>query len=536
LLLFFGLAFVCFRYEKKIQINQKQSIKLFNNKIMKIMIPTKRMKTLGFFVLIVAVSVATNLTTNYVSQKHEVFENDQNQLPVDYAKFAHASKAMDTDFTLAAELSVHAVVHVKTKTPVQQIQMQQFGFPNDPFFEYFFGRPNQQQKQQEMPMQEASGSGVIISSDGYIVTNNHVIDKSKDIEVTLNDKRTFKAKLIGADPNTDIALIKIDAEKLPVILFGNSDSLKVGQWVLAVGNPFNLTSTVTAGIVSAKGRDINILNAPMKIESFIQTDAAVNPGNSGGALVNTRGELVGINTAIASQTGSYAGYAFAVPVSIVQKVVADIRQYGVVQRAVLGVSLGEITDTLAKEKKLKTLEGAYVAEVVKGSAAESAGIKAGDVINNVNGVGVTTRTQVMEQIARYRPGDKITITVVRGNEAKEFKVQLKNRQGNTEVVSSQTSDDVLGAVYKEVNPKTKEQLNLENGLEIKSISKGKFADAGIKPGFIIVKINNQAIRTAEDVQAAYDAVINNGEKEKVFYIAGVYPNGKVAYYAINLAD
>ena len=316
---------------------------------------TKRMKMLGFFGLVVVVSVATNLATNLVSKKHEDLGNQENQLPVTYAKFAHAANAMETDFTVAAELSVHAVVHVKTKTPMK---VQQFGgFQNDPFFDYFFGRPqpNQRAPKEEVPMQEGVGSGVIITNDGYIVTNNHVVDGSSDIEVTLNDKRTFKAKLIGTDPNTDLALIKIDAEKLPVIAFGNSDSLKVGQWVLAVGNPFNLTSTVTAGIVSAKARNINIINSQMKIESFIQTDAAVNPGNSGGALVNTQGELVGINTAIASQTGSYAGYSFAIPVSIVQKVVSDIRQYGVVQRAVLGIEIRDIDSQFAKDKKLKTL-------------------------------------------------------------------------------------------------------------------------------------------------------------------------------------
>jgi serine protease Do len=344
---------------------------------MKTMNVSKRMRMLGFFGLVVVVSVATNLTANYVTHKQsDEFKGQEGKIPATYARFSQAGSGLETDFTLAAELSVHAVVHVKTKTPVQQMQMQQFGFPNDPFFQYFFGQPGQRQpRQQEEPMQEASGSGVIISSDGYIVTNNHVVDKSKEIEVTLNDKRTFKAKLVGADPNTDIALLKIDADKLPVILFGNSDSLKVGQWVLAVGNPFNLTSTVTAGIVSAKARNINIINSQMKIESFIQTDAAVNPGNSGGALVNTKGELVGINTAIASQTGSYAGYSFAVPVSIVKKVVADIRQYGVVQRAMLGVEISDINDKLAKEKGLKSLEGAYVGKVSDNSAAKKAGIK-----------------------------------------------------------------------------------------------------------------------------------------------------------------
>ena len=495
---------------------------------------SKRMRTLGFFGLVVAVSLATNLATNLLKNKsNDEIGVKQNQIPAAYTKFSGASSAMETDFTVAAELSVHAVVHVMTKTPMK---VQQFGgYPNDPIFEYFFGRPQQNQPK-EAPMQEGVGSGVIISDDGYIVTNNHVVDGSSDIEVTLNDKRTFKAKLIGKDPNTDIALIKIDAKDLPVIVFGNSDSLKVGQWVLAVGNPFNLTSTVTAGIVSAKARDINIIDSQMKIESFIQTDAAVNPGNSGGALVNTRGELVGINTAIASQTGSYSGYSFAIPVSIVQKVVADLRKYGVAQRAVLGVEISDINSQLAKDKKLKTLEGAYVGKVNEESAAKKAGIKAGDIINNVNGVQVNSATELQEQIGRYRPGDKITITVVRNDSEEKLNVELKNRQGNYSVVSSENNVDILGATYKEISDKTRQQFGLDFGLEIKTISKGKFADSGIKPGYIILKINNQAIRSVDDIKSAYDSVINNGEQEKVFYIAGLYPNGKATYYAIDLSN
>ena len=493
---------------------------------------TKRMKSLGFFVLVVAVSVATNLTTSFVSHKSEGLDGQDNQLPKGYAKFASASRAMETDFTVAAELSIHAVVHVKTKTP-QKIQQFGGGF-NDPFFQYFFGQP--QQRPQELPMQEASGSGVIITKDGYIVTNNHVVDQSAEIEVTLNDKRTFKAKVIGADPNTDIALIKIEAENLPVIAFGNSDSLKVGEWVLAVGNPFNLTSTVTAGIVSAKARNINIINSQMKIESFIQTDAAVNPGNSGGALVNTRGELVGINTAIASQTGSYAGYSFAVPVSIVQKVVADIRKFGVVQRAILGVEIKDITNELAKDKNLKTLEGAYVGKVADNSAAKKAGVKEGDIINAVNGITVKSVAELQEQIGRYRPGDKISINIIREGKDQKLTVELRNRQGSTGVVSSQTSEEVLGATYKELTDKQKQQFGIDYGVEVKSLSKGKLADQGIKPGFIILKINNQQINNAEDVQNAYDAAVNNGQQEKVLLIAGLYPNGKIIYYAINLAE
>ena len=496
---------------------------------------SKKTKTFVFFVAVAAVSVASTLTTNYVSTKNNNdFSFQNNEVPARYADFSKAAKAMDTDFTLAAELSIHAVVHVKTKSPMRN---QQFGGMSDPFFEYFFGRPQRPDQQGEAPMREGSGSGVIISTDGYIVTNNHVIDNAKEIEVTMNDNRTFKAKLVGADPNTDIALLKIEAEKLPVIIFGNSDSVRVGEWVLAVGNPFNLTSTVTAGIVSAKARSINIINSPLKIESFIQTDAAVNPGNSGGALVNTRGELIGINTAIASQTGTYAGYAFAVPVSIVQKVVSDIRQFGVVQRAVLGVQMGDITDKLAKEKNLKTLEGAYVGEVVQGSAAEKAGIKKEDVIIKINDVNIKSSAQLQEQVGRYSPGDKITVTVLRDNKQVTMKAELQNRQGNTGIVSSTDSNvDNLGVEFKEVDAKLKEKFQLEYGLEVKSVTKGKFQEAGIKPGFIIVKINNSPIREAKDIETLLDEAINTSDKFKVLNIAGIYPNGRITYYAINLAD
>jgi Do/DeqQ family serine protease len=487
------------------------------------------------FVAVVAISVVTTLTTSYFSHNPgSVFSTtDSNGIPATYARFANASNALDTDFTLAAELSIHAVVHVKTKTPVQ---VQSYGGFNNPFFEYFFGRPQQPQQQQELPMQEGSGSGVIISNDGYIVTNNHVVDRSKEIEVTLNDKRTYKATLVGADPNTDIALLKIEAEDLPVVLFGNSDSIKVGEWVLAVGNPFNLTSTVTAGIVSAKARNINIINAQMKIESFIQTDAAVNPGNSGGALVNTRGELVGINTAIASQTGSYAGYSFAVPVSIVQKVVSDLRQFGAVQRAILGVSMGDITNELAKEKNLKTLEGAFVGEVVENSAAEKAGIKKEDVIIKVNDVRIKSSAQLQEQIGRYSPGDKVSITVLRNNKELKLDAELKNREGNTSLVTATAKIDVLGAEFEELSDKIKAQLRLEYGLEVKSIKKGKLQDAGVKTGFVIVKINNRPIRTTDDLETAFENAVNTNDQFKVLSIAGIYPNGKVAYYAVNLEE
>jgi Do/DeqQ family serine protease len=322
-------------------------------------------------------------------------------------------------------MSVGAVVHVKTKYNVYGKQYV------DPFYQFFFGRPQQQPMQQA----QATGSGVILSEDGYIVTNNHVIQQANEIEVVLNDKRAFTAELIGTDPNTDIALLKIDAKGLPTLEMGNSDDLKVGEWVLAVGNPFNLTSTVTAGIVSAKARNINILDAEMKIESFIQTDAAVNPGNSGGALVNTRGELVGINTAIASQTGSYAGYAFAVPTSIVQKVVADLRQFGSVQRALLGIRMLDITSEVQQYYRLNTLEGVYIAEVVSGGAAEKGGVEEGDVITAVDGLKVNSSSELQEKIARKNPGDEVTLTVLRDNKRIDLRVTLTSAAQKPQVQS-----------------------------------------------------------------------------------------------------
>jgi serine protease Do len=495
---------------------------------------TNKSKVVVLLLAVVGLTVATNLATDYFknSGKQQSFYNEAGfKVPASLANYTPGQGLVD--FTTAAEKSVHAVVHVKTKSPVEQ---QQFGF-NNPFFEHFFGRPQQPGQQQEAPLREGSGSGVIISTDGYIVTNNHVIEGSKEIEVTMNNNQTFKATLVGADKNTDIALLKIEAENLPVIPFGNSDDLKVGEWVLAVGNPFNLTSTVTAGIVSAKARNINILNAAMKIESFIQTDAAVNPGNSGGALVNTRGELVGINTAIASRTGSFAGYAFAVPTSIVQKVVTDMRKFGVVQRAVLGVRMTDITSELAKEKNIKSLNGAYVSEIVEGSAAQKAGIKADDVIINVNGVEIKTSAQLQEQIGRYSPGDKITVDVLRDNKVVKIKVELKNIQGNTAIVKSDiNATDLLGARFKELTDKQKEKLGVENGIEVEAVNRGKLQQQGVRATFVIVRVNNQPINNTKGLERIIDETLNSNQSDKALFIAGVYPNGRVVYYAVNLAD
>lgn len=375
---------------------------------------TKLTEFLSVAVVAAAVSAGTCYLTGH-KQSNQLTLSEQNVIPTHYTASRHDAGASfaPVDFTEAAERSVEAVVHVKTK----YYQQQQYV---DPFYQFFFGRPQQSQQ----PSAMASGSGVILSDDGYIVTNNHVIEGARDIEVVLNDKRTYAAQLIGRDPNTDLALLKIEATNLPVITIGNSDDLKVGEWVLAVGNPFNLTSTVTAGIVSAKARSINILQADMKIESFIQTDAAVNPGNSGGALVNTKGELVGINTAIASQTGSYAGYAFAIPTAIMQKVVGDLRQFGSVQRALLGIRMMDINQEVKDHFGLESMEGVYVAEVVSGTAADKAGMKSGDVIVQVDGRSINSSNQLQEQIGRKNPGDQIVVLVRRGGRSVTLEVTL----------------------------------------------------------------------------------------------------------------
>lgn len=447
--------------------------------------------------------------------------------PVTFSNAA-VSSALETDFTQAAENTVNAVVGIKST--VRQNQNQ--NITGDPFFDFFFGhRGGNAQPQPKVGF----GSGVIVSSDGYIVTNNHVVDGSDEVEITLNDKRTFNARVVGTDPATDLALLKIEAEDLPIVKFGDSDNLKVGEWVLAVGNPFQLTSTVTAGIVSAKARSIGIISnqQTMGIESFIQTDAAVNPGNSGGALVNTRGELVGINTAIYSQTGNFAGYSFAVPSSIVSKVITDLKQYGAVQRAVLGVMIRDINAELAKEKDLTTQSGAYVEGVNERSAALEAGIEKGDIIVAVNNVPVKTVSALQEQVNRYRPGDKIKVTVLRGKQNKDFTVTLKNYQGNTEVTKV-LGMDVLGAAFKEVNPETKRQLGIRTGIQVTGIKKGKFQNAGIRDGFIVLRVNDQAITSVQDMERVFDSIMKNGASEKVMFIAGVYPNGKTGYYAVDL--
>lgn len=447
-----------------------------------------------------------------------------------------------TDFTEAAESAVNGVVSIKSYSTARPRQSYG-GFSGDPFFDFFFGSPRQQQpRQQQGEGQEQPrglGSGVILSQDGYIVTNNHVIEGADRLEVTLNDNSTYNARVIGTDPVTDVALIKIPAEGLHVIPMGNSDDLRIGQWVLAVGNPFGFTSTVTAGIVSAKARGMGgnaQRRGSMGIESYIQTDAAVNPGNSGGALVNTAGELVGINTAIYSETGSYVGYSFAIPTSIVSKVVTDLKEYGSVQRAILGISFLELTPQLAKEKGVTAVnDGIYVAEVSDRSAAMEAGIKEGDVITGINGAAVHNTAQLQGEISKYSPGDKISVEYIRDNKKHTASVTFRNAQGTTSVTKA-SDFSALGCALKELSAEKKREMQLSSGVEVTGLTAGKFRDAGIKNGFVIIDINNARVRTPDDVEEIYDAIMKSGDSDKVMFITGIYPTGRKVYYAVDLSS
>lgn len=462
----------------------------------------------------------------------------------------------NVDFTRAAEQTVNSVVSVKSYTKPAYHQQQRGGmnpFFDDPFFEFFFGpqrrqqpsprrqSPQEQAQEQEEPemRQSGLGSGVILSDAGLIVTNNHVIDGADKLEIILNDNRTFEAEVLGTDPATDLAVLKIEATDLSPVKMGESDSLKVGEWVLAVGNPFGLTSTVTAGIVSAKARSISSVAGMQQqgVESFIQTDAAVNPGNSGGALVNLAGELVGINSAIYSQTGNYAGNSFAIPTSIVKKVVDDIQSFGSVQRAFLGLRYGELTPKLAKEKNITaTAEGLYVGEVMPETAASEAGIKEGDLIVAVNGQQTVNSGQLQEALAKHRPGDVVAVTLFRDNKPMVVNVTLRNNKGNTAVVKDSDVSE-LGCSFKPVDSETCKKLKIRSGLQVTDITKGKFKDAGIKNGFIIVDINNAYVTKADDVRRLYESIIASDDYDHVMFISGVYPDSpRKFYYAVDLAS
>lgn len=482
------------------------------------------MKKLLSTLLIAAVGGAGAL---FVQQEFFPKGNEQvysqtihNNTPVRFTSNGSALAA--PDFTAAAEASVNAVVHIKTQSTENQISY-------DPFHS-FFGQPQQR-------IQQGSGSGVIIDKNGFIVTNNHVVSGAEKIEVVLNDKRTYQAELIGADPQTDLALVKIKADNLPYMSYGNSDNVKVGEWCLAVGNPFNLNSTVTAGIVSAKGRNINILeNDPdhgvFPIESFIQTDAAVNPGNSGGALVATNGELIGINSAIASQNGAYIGYSFAIPVNIVKKVVSDLAEFGAVQRAFIGVSIRDIDAKFAEEKGLKNLEGVYVNGLSENGSAETAGVQIGDVITKVEDFGVDNVAELQEQVGKYRPGDKIKVTLVRADKEITLPVILKNKEGNVSVIKKEQKIEkpvlALGASFEQLTKEEMGKLKISNGVRIAKLNNGKLAGAGIREGFIITTIDKKKINTIDDVESALK------NKQGGVLIEGVYPNGMHAYYGFGM--
>lgn len=447
------------------------------------------------------------------------------------------------DLTYASEKALPAVVHIKfvqnSKTQTVEVESNPFDdFFGDPFG--FFGNPGgqggKQKRQMRTPKKEGTGSGVIISTDGYIVTNNHVVNGADELTVTLEDNREFNARIIGTDPSTDLALIKIDGKNLPTLPIGDSDKLRVGEWVIAVGNPFGLNNTVTAGIISAKARSLGANG----VESFIQTDAAINPGNSGGALVNTRGELVGINAMLYSQTGSYSGYGFAIPTTIMNKVVADLKQYGTVQRALLGVKGSDVLNYINDQKSqgkempdLGTNDGVYVAEVEDNSAAADAGILKGDVITGVDGKTVTKMAELQEALSAKRPGDKATLTWLHNKKKMSKTVTLKNQQGNTKVVK--TADlDVLGAKVLPVDTQLKQQLGISYGLQVKDVKNGAFKSGGISDGFIILTVNDQPMKAISDLQDAVKAA--SMAKNPVLFITGVWPSGKTDYKAVKVSE
>ena len=448
-----------------------------------------------------------------------------------------AAHLQPVDLTQAAENSVNAVVHIKStqESKTQTVTVR------DPFYEFFgdmFGNRGGQQRQVQTPEKVGFGSGVIISKDGYIVTNNHVIDHADIISVKLNDGREFKGRIIGTDPSTDLALVKIEGDDLPTIPVGDSDQLKIGEWVLAVGNPFNMTSTVTAGIVSAKARSLGVYNNG--VESFIQTDAAINQGNSGGALVNARGELVGINSVLYSPTGSYSGYGFAIPTSIMTKVVSDLKQFGAVQRAMLGIKGtpidddGQLMDEKTKQqvKDLGATEGVWVREVVEGGSATGI-LQENDVIIGIDGKRVKNFAGLQEALAKHRPGDKVSVKVIRDKKEKNLEMLLKNEQGNTKVLKN-TGMEILGAAFREVPQELKRQLNLGTGIEVTGVSDGKMQEAGVRKGFIILKANGQSIKTVEQLEEVVKAAARS--TDQVLFLSGIFPSGKRANYAVDLSQ
>ncbi len=442
------------------------------------------------------------------------------------------------DLTVAAEQAVNSVVYIKVTTN-SRTQTVQYTDPFEDFFGDFFGRGNggQQERKIQTPKRSGAGSGVILTQDGYIVTNNHVVADADELTVKLNDNREFKARIIGTDKSSDLALIKVEATGLPAITVAKSEDLKLGEWVLAIGNPFSLTSTVTAGIVSAKARTLGV--TPSGIESYIQTDAAINPGNSGGALVNARGELVGINAMLYSQTGSFSGYGFAIPTSIMNRVVEDLRKYGTVQRALLGISGSDVSTYIDQQKEkgkdvdLGTTSGIYVAEVSSDGAAAEAGLKTGDVITAVDGKQISKFGELQEMLINHRPGDKISVTYLRDKKKSNVTLTLRNIQGTTTAVQN-LDTDAMGAALRPLTDDEKKELNLSYGLVVSAVRDGKLKDAGVTKGLILMKVNDREMRTTTDFDEAVKAA--NLSTDRVLWIRAKTQSGLNKSFAVELGD
>ena len=467
-------------------------------------------------VLIVMLSAIVGGLTAYAVVRGMVKEQVQIVESADGARFRTVNLSQDNwpDFTYAAESAVDAVVYVKVVSTQPQQQA-----PSS-IFDFFFGYPGAAPQQRE---RVNSGSGVIIREDGYIVTNNHVIEGATKIDVTLNNNQTYSATLVGTDPATDVALLKVEASGLPVIPFGDSDKLRLGEWVIAIGSPYDLRSTITAGIVSAKGRSMPN-TGEFKIESFIQTDAAVNPGNSGGALVDKAGNLVGINTAIISQTGSYTGYSFAVPSNIVRKIAYDLMDFGSVKRAVLGISMKPIDDKIAEDLKLSSRNGVYISEVSKSGAADQAGIRSGDILLAIDSTKITNPASVQEAVSRFSPGDKAVLTVLRDGKEMRFDVTFKGTAQDTGTLSDDGSVAFYGSSIKEADEKTLEKFGLKNGVQIVQLGPGKLMEAGAVEGFIIQYVNDHPVKTPQEV---IDIV---KKSKRTVFIEGVTPSGRIGYF------
>jgi serine protease Do len=477
---------------------------------MKVIITTTLVTIFGLVSLLL-------VTTHMIDKPKQILINQDNGQPERTAPVVLTSMQVQegpVDMTYAAELKVHAVVHVRVRSTVTGGDEY-----DNPLFQFFYGNTAKPQPRKVTGF----GSGVIISPDGYIITNNHVVEDADSVQVTLNNNKTYNAKIIGKDPDTDIAIIKINAENLPTVKYGDSDKLRLGEWVLAVGNPFNIGTTVTAGIVSAKGRSLNF-EGSYRIESYIQTDAALNMGNSGGALVNTKGELVGITAAIFSPTGTYSGNSFAIPVNIVKKAVNDLRQYGRVQRAIIGVNIKEVTSDIADQEKLKNVSGVYVASVVSGGSAEEAGIRAKDVIIKVDDVNIATPAELQETISEHRPGDRVKITYMRNGSENTASVILKNIDGSTGVVLESTGESVFGSKVIPITSQDKKKFDIDNGVKITDVGEGKLKEIGIRKGFILVKVNGKYVNNASDIRGA----TSDGEILKS--IEGIQPNGTYFSY------